>query len=612
VVSAGHRIDTAVVSLHDLVELQFGDEKRRTMASNEMFMSATFVQAGVVESTAARSFYRRPPGGSFECMAPGRCSDDKSRFIGLPGDKETTIDHVQKSRQQAAVWRYAASRHVKVQELSQPARNCDSATGAQRSRGPSIATLGWTLTKANPIVSHTTTSPADSVEIWLAAIAQVARYQSFGREPCRRPTDVDSSGNARFRGMQMSRRLGFITLLVLALHVAGARASDTDESVFSFSGFGTAGLVHSSEKQADFISSIQKPNGAGHTHTWSADVDSLIGGQVFARFTPKLTAVVQVIAEQNYDNTYRPHVEWANIQYQFTPAFSVRAGRTVLPTFLLSGTRKVGYTYPWVRPPLETYNLLPVSNIDGVDARYRLHTGNITNNVQVNFGSARIKLPGGGTIKADQARSLSYSAEYHAATVHLAYQTGRLTLEALNPLFDGFRQFGPEGIAIADKYDLDNKPIKVLTVGAEYDPGQWFVKTEWAHTETHSLYGSANGWYVSGGYRFGAFTPYITYAEVNADNLSDPGLDLSVVPPSLVDTAADLNAVLNSSLSTKPDKNTLSIGGRWDFARNIALKLQYDHTRIGAGSSGALSNLQPGFRLGGTVNVISATVDFVF
>ena len=106
--------------------------------------------------------------------------------------------------------------------------------------------------------------------------------------------------------------------------------------MFSFSGFGTLGLVHSSEKHADFTSSQLKPDGAGYSHNWSADVDSLIGGQVTARFTPKLSAVVQVIAEQNYDNSYRPHVEWANLQYQFTPEFSVRRrahGAAHIPVF---------------------------------------------------------------------------------------------------------------------------------------------------------------------------------------------------------------------------------------------------------------------------------------
>jgi hypothetical protein len=59
-------------------------------------------------------------------------------------------------------------------------------------------------------------------------------------------------------------------------------------------------------------------------------------------------------------------------------------------------------------------------------------------------------------------------------------------------------------------------------------------------------------------------------------------------------------------------QKTVSIGGRWDFARNAALKLQLDRTHLGAGSSGALINVQPGFQPGGKFTVFSAAIDFVF
>ena len=411
----------------------------------------------------------------------------------------------------------------------------------------------------------------------------------------------------------ISHKLTLVTLLATALYAAGASADDVEAPMFSFSGFGTVGVVRSSERRADFISSILKPNGAGYSRAWSADVDSLIGGQVTANFTPKLSAVLQLIAEQNYDNTYRPHVEWANIKYQLTPDFSVRAGRTLLPTFLLSDTRKVAYTYPWVRPPLEVYRLAPVTASDGVDASYQMHIGDITNILQAHYGISDNRLPNNaGDITARQSWGLAYTGEYHAATLHIGYESTHLTADGINPIFDAFRQFGPEGMALANKYDVDNKPISVITVGVRYDPGQWFVIGEAGHLVTHSVFGRGTGWYLSGGYRLGAFTPYLTYAQAKAGNLSDPGLNLSTLPPPLIGPAAGLNAALNSLLSTQPVQNTLSIGGRWDFMRTAALKLQYDHTRIGAGSSGVLSKLQPGFQTGGKVNVISATIDFVF
>ena len=405
---------------------------------------------------------------------------------------------------------------------------------------------------------------------------------------------------------RISYQLTRIALLAMALHAVDARAHDDhDTPMFSFSGFGTVGVAHSSEDQADFTSSLFKPNGTGHTRAWSADVDSLIAAQVTANFTPRLSAILQVISEQNYDNTYRPHVEWANIRYQFTPDFSVRVGRTVLPAFLLSDTRKVGYTYPWVRPPLEVYGLLPISNSDGLDLSYRLHLGELSNTLQVEVGQKDAELVNnGGTVEGRGSWGLSNITEYGPLTTRISYQKAYLTIASLNAFFDAFRQFGPQGVAIADKYDSDDRPFNFLGIGVSYDPGNWFVMGEWGHLDAHSYIGKRAAWYVSGGYRFGRFTPYVIYARAKADNLSDPGLDAP--------GAAGLNAALNSILSTKPVQNTVSIGGRWDFMKNADLKLQFDHTDIGAGSSGVLSNLQPGFHPGGKVNVLSATIDFVF
>jgi len=47
-------------------------------------------------------------------------------------------------------------------------------------------------------------------------------------------------------------------------------------------------------------------------------VNSLIGAQVAARFTPQLSAVLQIISEQNADSGFTPHIEWAFLKYQFT------------------------------------------------------------------------------------------------------------------------------------------------------------------------------------------------------------------------------------------------------------------------------------------------------
>src|SRR5665213_3993482 len=159
--------------------------------------------------------------------------------------------------------------------------------------------------------------------------------------------------------------------LAALLAATAVRADEGTAPMFSFSGYGTLGVVHSDESGADYLADAFKPSGPGATRAWSADVDSRIAGQVNANFTSRLSAVVQVISQQRYDNSYRPTVEWANLKYQVTPDFSVRAGRIVLPVYMVTDSRRIGYANPWVRPPVEVYSLVPVTSNDGVDMSYR-------------------------------------------------------------------------------------------------------------------------------------------------------------------------------------------------------------------------------------------------
>jgi hypothetical protein len=88
---------------------------------------------------------------------------------------------------------------------------------------------------------------------------------------------------------------------------------------FDFSGFGTLGVVRSDERRGDYVVDLFRPDRPGFTREWSAEVDSRLGLQLAATVTPKLSAVVQVVSKQRYDDTFTPVVEWANLRYQPTP-----------------------------------------------------------------------------------------------------------------------------------------------------------------------------------------------------------------------------------------------------------------------------------------------------
>lgn len=392
-----------------------------------------------------------------------------------------------------------------------------------------------------------------------------------------------------------------------------AHAQELPASPFLFSGFGTVGLVHSTENNADFTASDLQRHGAGHSRKWSAGVDSRVGAQVIATFSPALSGVIQITSEQRYDASFRPEVEWANIKYQVTPDFSVRVGRVVLPTFLVSDSRMVGYANPWVRPPVEVYGLVPITRSDGMDLSYRLQFGSVRHTIQAGFGGSDAKLPVGGTLDVRNGWRVSDSVEYGPLTINGSYTQGRLTVDTYKVLFETMKKFGPQGVALSEKYNPSNKNFDFIALGASYDPGNWFLMGESGLSTSQSAFGKRAAWYVSSGYRFNKFTPYLTYAEAQLkSNASDPGLTLSSLPEPLRPAAALVNATLNAGLNAAPVQKTLSLGMRWDVARNAAIKMQYDRTRLGAGSPGSLSSHQPGFVPGGTFNVFSATVDFVF
>ena len=91
------------------------------------------------------------------------------------------------------------------------------------------------------------------------------------------------------------------------------------------------GLVHSSDPYADFTSSAFQARGAGYSRRLSPDVDSVIAAQGTAQFGSRFTVVAQILSQESYDDTYRPQVEWANVQYHGVRPCSNKQIQSVAP-----------------------------------------------------------------------------------------------------------------------------------------------------------------------------------------------------------------------------------------------------------------------------------------
>jgi hypothetical protein len=397
-------------------------------------------------------------------------------------------------------------------------------------------------------------------------------------------------------------------LVALALPGSAALAGDL---TFSTSGYGTVGAAYNGDRSADYVPSILSANGAGYNRRVSTDLDTRLGLQ-FSASKNALSAVLQLVSEQQIDGTYRPQVEWANLKYQVTPDLAVRAGRIALPVFLAADYRKVGYAYPWVRPPVEVYSSVPISHSDGVDLTWRWNQGNLKHVTQLSYGRNNQKSGADSHVEARAIIGLQHTLSWGSETVRLSALTADLTVDLVHEQFLLYRQLGPVGAALADRYDVDHKRTDSFSLGYSHDPGDWFATGEIVRTNTRSYLGDRTAWFVSGGLRRGAFTPYLGYSSVTPNMAnSTPGVPLAGLPPPLVPAVAQLNAGLNDILRYIPAQRTVSAGLRWDWSDSIAVKLQHERVTPRGGTYGTFEYIQPGFG-GSTRRITSATVDFVF
>lgn len=365
-------------------------------------------------------------------------------------------------------------------------------------------------------------------------------------------------------------------LVAIATLINTAKGAEPDQPMFKLGGFGTLGVSHSSQKLGDYVLDGTVPTGAGHSSDWSTTNDSRIGAQLTATFTPKLSAVLQVISEYQADGTYRPGVEWANLKYAITPSFYFRMGRIDLPAFLFSDSRKVGYSYPWIHPPTELYRQLAITSSDGVDAMYHFGIGEAENSIKIIYGQNTL----------DRPTSISTSKELWGVfdTIEYGYATFRVGYQ----MRDSSSYSLLTGVTGAWIENSD------LSAAVNYDSGDWFVVSEWLQRQSTT---QINAMSFSAGIRVNKLTPYLAYSQNTAGSFQ-PGFSTPTA-----------SAIQNA----KKSQSTDSLGVRWDFMKNTDLKLQYDLVQLGANSNGYLANVPTGIVLyGSNFHVMSAVVDFVF
>lgn len=414
-----------------------------------------------------------------------------------------------------------------------------------------------------------------------------------------------------------------ILLIVILFQVSEFVQADGD-TMFKFSGYGTLAATYSSNDQADFRTNYFQPVGAGYTRSTDLGSDSKLAVQLDAFLTPSLTFTIQTLAQRNYDDTFTPALEWANLKYKPMDSFYLRIGRVVAPTFMQAEYRNVGYAQTMVRPPNDFYFALPYYHIDGIDTAYSHDIGDATLTLQLTGGQYKQKVLGfrnGVNEFKQDAYFANAILDYHQVLYRLGYSfTNNVSVNS--PSIDAYDQSMatllnaqvPGAQTVNDNLQFQDMVGENWSLGFSHESEALLLQGEIAWMRTRSNAGQdSRAEYLLIGKTFGSWTPYVAYSAVHCnENFNLPRIDASGYSAEVQQAATVVNA-MSYGLQFKREQSTFAAGVRYDFSRSADLKLQFEHIHKPAGAIGNFAQAQPGFVSNPQdANVVTLAFDFVF
>jgi hypothetical protein len=350
-------------------------------------------------------------------------------------------------------------------------------------------------------------------------------------------------------------------LLALGILAALAATSTSAQSV-QITGFG--------QMVAGTVTDGNAFPGTGYDSDWDYKDESLFALQVRGDLNEQWSATAQIVARGRDD--FDPEFAWAYVGWNGGNGWSAKLGRQRVPFFRYSDFLEVGYAYPWLRPPQAVYNA-SFANFDGASAAYGFNSGEWFTNIGVIGGKNEEELSDNASQEIDSLTGVYVDTTYSDwLSLRASYLQADVSVNILDlePLLSALRGNGFSNVA--EEIDYSEDPAEFVGISAEINRGNWLVIGEWTKTTIDdSSYSDRTQYYVTGAYRFGAWTPNLTWGR--RDNEAKPGIIalLPNVPPLAGLRAATAGVVLSEAL----DATYWSYGLRWDVATNVALKADY-------------------------------------
>lgn len=310
---------------------------------------------------------------------------------------------------------------------------------------------------------------------------------------------------------------------------AVAIAPSTQAMDFNWSGFMTLGVGKT------YSGSVSGKNEIGfdcpcmiadfsqaavHQNTWSVKPDSKLGLQGSWQFSDDVMLTGQVVSRGSRD--FAVNLEWVYLSYQVNDENTVQLGRKRLPLFYYSEQQDVGFTYPWVHLPGQTYGWEAV-NYNGINWSRFLSVGEWTGLLNVFAGSETrkdsdyLKLYSGLDSESDSRWSGIFGAEL---VLSKEWFEGRIML----------MQSDTQGRLVSAGEDWSDKAMQqIYGLSALIDYNDYLASAELFYSDRTEIYGRDLAYTLSVGRRFDAWLVMVTHGlyqqKIYADNPKGYSID---------------------------------------------------------------------------------------
>ncbi len=397
----------------------------------------------------------------------------------------------------------------------------------------------------------------------------------------------------------------------------------------SFSGFGTLGVVSSDSKAYGYRTNLDQGDGSFNNTPEFAN-STVLGLQLDYALHGNTDLVFQSVYYNQHTVTLESTTRLAFARFSANPAWSFRLGRTALDLFLLTEYRDVGFGYIWAHPPSEVYNLLPNRYLDGVDITHNGYIHNINFRSKLFAGTSSSDFTAyqrRGNVKLTDIVGVSFNLETIRWSLQFRYTSARFTNElesqagkALTSAINTFAQALPDFDTIWPNSDgtiaklrVKDRVANYMSLGGKYDWQRWSALAEISQIGAKADLNTVTAGYTSLMFHSQNYSLYGIYAAIHTNIFDIDTLGIDVTTLATIPTGAELYAGVDTTLNTyNTNQSTWSLGGRWNLSPSLALKIQWDRTRIKEKGGVLWLNKDFATQPKETINTLFTNLSFIF